>query len=351
MRGRIRANEIPIETEGKTMNQTSAGIFYNRPETRDQKGSAILLLCLAMVALIGFMAISIDYGRMALSADQLQKACDAAALAAAVQMQLDTSTSSSTKQANATTKAQLVGTQNRVTISSVTYSSPTLTVTGTCSQTFFFASLLGTNSGLLTRQAKATYYDPMTGISGGLPLGMTIDDFNNHLGGSSFTLSLVNNQKSDYNNGNVVALSTDGTLNDKSPSAWQDDLTYGIGGSSSGTGSSIKFADRVYFDSLNANINQQQNRLHDGLINRVGQNVAIFVTTTAPQDNGNSVHYVQGIAIAKLVAVDSNGNLTLQIPQAANPSGLSNASSSYNDSYTTTSTSALTNGNGIHLTQ
>ncbi|MDD5262748.1 MAG: pilus assembly protein TadG-related protein [Methylacidiphilales bacterium] len=330
------------------MNQTSVGIFHNRPETRNQNGSAILLLCLAIVALIGFMAISIDYGRMALTADQLQKACDAAALAAAVQMQLDTSTSSSTRQANATTKAQLLGTQNGVTISSVTFSSPIVTVTGTCSQTFFFASVVGgANSGMLTRQANANYNTPMTGVSGGLPIAITIGDYTSHLGGSSFTLTLVDNQKKDFSNGNIVALSTQAG-NGKSPSQWQSDLTNGI---TSVDGGTVPFGTGVNLDSINASLNPQQSSLHDGLINRIGQTVAIFVTTTASQSNGNTGHYVQGIAIVKLVSVDNNGNLTLQIPQVSNPSGLSSATSSYNDTYNSASTSALTNGNSIHLTQ
>ena len=50
---------------------------------RDEKGTALVLVCLAFVLLLGFSALVIDYGALALERRRMVTAADAGALAGA----------------------------------------------------------------------------------------------------------------------------------------------------------------------------------------------------------------------------------------------------------------------------
>src|SRR4028119_435182 len=58
-----------------------------------RKGSIMVVTCLSMVALLGFCALAVDYGRLVSSRNQLQRACDAAALAGATELPATTTAS------------------------------------------------------------------------------------------------------------------------------------------------------------------------------------------------------------------------------------------------------------------
>ncbi|MDD5262750.1 MAG: pilus assembly protein TadG-related protein [Methylacidiphilales bacterium] len=281
------------------------GLFCGRVRHwRGREGSAVLLLCLAMVALIGFMAVSVDYGLMALKANALQRGCDAAALAATTEMLISGSTST------AQTQAQTYGAQNGATITSVVFSNSNtvVTVQGTATQSFFFAQVLGIGSGTLNRQAKAYCID-ITGVSNGVPLGITTDDFNAHVGGASFTVSLIRNQDTAFADGNVVGLAL---TNGKSPSHWDTYLQNGY------SNVPVYMGYTVDYNSLNASLKEQEKNLYDGLSGRIGGIMAIFITDPTPATNGNSIHPIEGIAVVQLTGVDNSGNVSLKILKGIN---------------------------------
>ena len=278
------------------------------------------MLTFGLVVLLGFMGLAIDIGMTILRCNQLQKACDAAALAAATDMVHNPTLNTSPTYASATTKAQTIGPMNRATIGTVAFDSTNsvVTVTGTTTQIFFFAPILGFKSTTLTRIAKATYGSLASpnGVIGGVPIAMTVSDFNSYRGGAPVTLNLIRNQDTPFGNGNIIALSLQTDSNGKSPSHWQDNLA-------SGSSDVMNMGAGLDLNSLNASLQNQQKRLYDGLSARLGSpsgsSFAIFLTDPISQVNGNSPHTIEGIVMVTLTGIDQNGNITLSIPQSPGP--------------------------------
>ncbi len=74
--------ETHTENNSKNIGKNGRRIHVGRAGTRARrKGSVILMVAAALVALCGFCALAIDYGRSVLTKNQLQRACDAGALA------------------------------------------------------------------------------------------------------------------------------------------------------------------------------------------------------------------------------------------------------------------------------
>lgn len=288
---------------------------------RSVSGQAFFLLLICLVILFGITALAVDYGMQVFNANMLQKACDAAALAGALDMVRNPTLNTSPSNTHATTQAQLLGTLNHQTISTVTFSGNstkgTVTVSGSLSQIYYFAPVLGIKSGSMTRQAKAEY-NPITGVNGGVPLGMTINDYNTYLGGGSFSLNLIRNQDTAFNPGDAVALSLQTGNNGKSPEKWEDDLKNG----SPVVGNIGDVHDlNSINDSLGANGNGnggEYARLNTGLSGRIGTSFAIFILDTVGVTNGTSNHPILGIAVVTLGDVNDSGKLTLTLPRELN---------------------------------
>lgn len=86
----------------------NAGLGHRRP------GSVVPFLAISMTALIGFLALAIDLGMLAISTVQAQDAADCACLAAARTLSGDSTTSPPYNQGTATTNAQAVLGYNQI---------------------------------------------------------------------------------------------------------------------------------------------------------------------------------------------------------------------------------------------
>jgi uncharacterized membrane protein len=84
---------------------------------RRQKGAVILTVAFALLFLLGFMAIALDFGHMFVVKDELQTSMDACALAAA--QELDAASDSITRATNA---GMTAGNLNNVNFQSATWS-------------------------------------------------------------------------------------------------------------------------------------------------------------------------------------------------------------------------------------
>lgn len=142
-------------------------------------GVTIVLVALAMTVLLGFCAMAVDYGFLTNNANQLQRACDAAALAGA--SYLKKTGNDSTDTTNAATAAVYVAFQNGVTITSAncTFLSDNtqIKVTASRNQAFMFGRALGMAGSAVTRAATAGVQG-ITGMTTGgngnaVPLGIT----------------------------------------------------------------------------------------------------------------------------------------------------------------------------------
>src|SRR5688572_7486760 len=65
---------------GSAMGLSTAFSRSNR--SRDRRGSALLLVALALIPLFAMLAFAVDYGRICVAKSELQRAADSAALAA-----------------------------------------------------------------------------------------------------------------------------------------------------------------------------------------------------------------------------------------------------------------------------
>src|SRR5205823_8453046 len=83
---------------------------------RRQKGAIIITTCLMLLFLLGFMAFALDFGRLFIVKTELQTAMDSCALAAA--QELDTQ---STSISRATSAGATAANLNRVNLQSATW--------------------------------------------------------------------------------------------------------------------------------------------------------------------------------------------------------------------------------------
>lgn len=154
-------------------------VWRNRRARR--RGVSIVLVALAMTALLGFCALSVDYGFLTKDANQLQRGCDAAALAGAPY--LKRTGSDATDTAAASQAAIYVAYQNGLTITSsnVTFlnNNTQIKVQASQTQAFLFGRALGMSSSKVTRDAVAGI-NAITAAdtSGVVPMGVTSDTEN-----------------------------------------------------------------------------------------------------------------------------------------------------------------------------
>ncbi len=140
---------------------------------KEERGAVIVIIALAFTALLGFAALVVDIGKVALEQNRLVRAADAAALAGAQELP-DT--------ARAQAVAQQYAQLNGVTInpSDIVISPDSRQINVTVSKTFdlFFGKALGFNSKTKTASAMARI-SPLKSINGeAVPFSVQKQTFN-----------------------------------------------------------------------------------------------------------------------------------------------------------------------------
>jgi Flp pilus assembly protein TadG len=128
---------------------------------KNESGQAMVIFAVSMVVLLGFVALAVDTGSVALTKSKMQNATDAAALAAAQDLPDATAA-----QLTAEQYAELNGVDGvDITLQTPYQGDPTKALI-TCTQTvnYTFAKVLGKNSKTITTKAVAQY-----GIAGSVP--------------------------------------------------------------------------------------------------------------------------------------------------------------------------------------
>jgi hypothetical protein len=140
----------------------------------------MVLVAISMVMLLGCVALGVDYSVLLADKNQLQRACDAGALAGASYLQR--TGDSATDRANATAEAVRVARTNGLTSSEVTASNVTiydsdtkLKLTAARNRSLFFIRVMGLYNGLVTANATSAVnvrYTPAV-----WPVGITPDTY------------------------------------------------------------------------------------------------------------------------------------------------------------------------------
>lgn len=165
----------------------------------NNKGAIAVLVAGAMVALLGITALVVDIGLLVNRKAELQKACDAAALAGAQELPEDT--------ASATTVATNYAVENGIASPTVTItdSNKKITVSAEEQVNFFFARVLGIDNGAVATSATAMVA-PVSEIYNGLrPFGVEKEEY---VEGAEVVLKTGAH---DSDSGNFYPISLDGT--------------------------------------------------------------------------------------------------------------------------------------------
>jgi Flp pilus assembly protein TadG len=146
---------------------------------RDERGAVGVVVAMLMVAMMGFAAIAIDAAAAWNDKLQLQTGADAGALAIAHDCAVGACGSPSQ---TAQTMASSNTNSNNATATVLALSSTQVTVRNTGTRNFWFAPVLGVNSGTITTQATASWGAP-TGGTAVLPLTFSYCEFLAQTGG------------------------------------------------------------------------------------------------------------------------------------------------------------------------
>lgn len=247
-----------------------------------RRGSTIIMVAAAIMALAGCAAFAVDYGMLTVDANRLQKACDAAALSGANQLwKSGTSDTAITyDQYNAKTIAITVAARNGVTLKPEDITFPSnnkIRVAANYTRSFLFAPILGYSSGAVVRSALAGRM-ALKGVTGVVPLALTMDDYNAYKDGTSVEYKLIRNQDSDFSAGTVASLDLRPDNSGKSGAVFQDDLTSGYAGTI--------FLGQKIDNALTADIQSQGSKLDQAMSAR-------FTTAknAAYNDTGSNYNY------------------------------------------------------------
>ncbi len=240
------------------------------------------MVALSIGVIFGCAAIAIDYGVLVNDANQLQRGCDAAAVAGAQKLYTSGVTPAALvfDQFYAREFAVTVAARNGVTVNpnDVTFPAPNkIKVQATRTRSLFFAQALGRNNGTVTRRATAGRI-ALRGVPRAVPLAMTTDDYYANRGGNSFEYQLINNHDTNFERGTVVGLDLRPGNSGKSGSIFEDDLANGYNGTI--------YLGQDINNALNANLNSQGAKLEIAIADRISRAAA------APYyDTGNNFTY------------------------------------------------------------
>ncbi|MFQ3671434.1 MAG: Tad domain-containing protein [Verrucomicrobiia bacterium] len=274
--------------------------------SRRERGSALVLVVLGMLVVLLIAAFAVDHGVLVLEANRLQRACDAGALAGAIHLSGLSQTPTSADLAVARQRAVSTAAANQVVIlpDNVVFlnGNTRVRVTGSKQVPLFFGQLASGSSAAIHRRATAEV-SRIRGLGGVLPLGLTVGDYARFGPGGpnaneAFTVELIRNQDTAFDNGNVVGLSLQLGTNGKSPAQWENELA---GVSDMGTGSRDQMAE---LNSINSSLQPQGRILRDTLGARFDggdRSFEVFLLNPKPQTNGNSPHPIQDVARIEMV--------------------------------------------------
>lgn len=186
-----------------------------RAQLRTQDGAVVVIVALALTCLMGFAALTIDLGLLSLNKTRVQTAADAAALAGAPDLLVN----SAQAVATAGNYAAANGLPNDRTTSLVGQNNSSLTVTVVRNVNLFFAPLLGVNNSSVSATATATI-STAGGVTGVIPVGIEKAAF---VYGQTYTLKKGGGSGYCGNYGGL-ALGGDGGDN------YRDNLKYGYSG-------------------------------------------------------------------------------------------------------------------------
>jgi Flp pilus assembly protein TadG len=189
-----------------------------------RRGSVVFLLALSMVVLCGFCALGVDYGRAVLVRNQLQRACDAAALAGARYLPDNPEDAKDSAVAYAWMNNKTEVKKAEIELFN---DNMHIRVRSTQNIRYLFAPVMKILSGSISARATAAVQQQsnfMSPLSG--PIGITPSTYEAHKDGSSFVLTGIN-QKSDDLVANKFVLFDLRASSGKSPAQMERQLEWG----------------------------------------------------------------------------------------------------------------------------
>ncbi len=266
--------------------------FQNRVPRR--RGSVLVISALAIISLLGFSAIAVDYGLMVNDANRLQRACDAAALAGATKLKQTGVDAMDVY--NAQLAAIAMMREHNVTTfdwTRIEFNAPTfnrITVPASTTRNYFFAGafrLINPNSATasqISRRAVAGR-TALRGVPQVAPLAITTIDYELYKSGIQFENRLIDNNRQDFNPGTLTALDLRIDTSGKSPNIWQEDLTFG-------TNRTTIIGEQIN-STINAELANQGRRLESAMNDRITRaagapwydNGSTYTFPNIPSDN------------------------------------------------------------------
>lgn len=269
----------------------------NRQRGARRRGTVIVMVSCAMVLLCGACALAVDYGLMLSTRNQLQRACDAGALAAVKYLPLNYE--------NSRDAAVFVGYQNGGTaIVKNTISFPTafrVTVPAARNVNFFFARVLGKNSGTVSARATAAVQmRDFLDTPAVVPLGITPETYAAGLAANaSINVRLIEQNKEGLGLNELVTFDLRDGSNGKSPAKLEEQLSW-----------DTTFQEPTYIGNpettLNSDDQAQSHATDDGLQTRIQAALAMG-------DNGNrypNIPYGSPLVMYFIITPANSGPIT-----------------------------------------
>jgi Flp pilus assembly protein TadG len=190
-----------------------------------RRGSVVLTVAFGMVVLCGFCAIAVDYGRAVLVKNQLQRACDAGALAGVKYLP--------NYDGLATMAAIYYAYQNKAMVNAnggvqITHNRSHIRVRATQNVNYLFAPVMNILNGDVSAQSTAAvqqrdnFLPPYV-----VPIGITPSTYETYKDGRPVVLEGIRQNKQDLDIGEFVLFDLRDSQNAKSPSHMQDQLQWG----------------------------------------------------------------------------------------------------------------------------
>ncbi len=274
------------------MSKLAKRITEHRTRVRGarRKGNVVVFTALGLVTLLGFCAFAGDYGLLVWNKNQLQKACDAAALAGAMELPL--------YPAKADEAARATAQQNALNSPAISYpNNRRIRVSGSRVVKFFFAGALGQKSGTVTATALAGRSYPLVGVTNAVPIAIPETTYFTYRpgtglasAGASFTLSLSRNTKDAFTIINFLPLDLRPDNSGKSGSVFQDDVAYGYDGTIY-LNTQINNGLAASGSSVGPNVEQAMATRFGDARNAPYRDFGPRGTSTNPNGQGNSYEY------------------------------------------------------------
>jgi Flp pilus assembly protein TadG len=190
--------------------------------TRHRRGSVTLAVSFGMVVLCGFCALGVDYGRAVLAKNQLQRACDAAALAGAKYLPKYNDSAKTAAVYYAYQNNAIVNTSSGI---QITHNNSRIRVRATQNVKYLFAPVMKILNGDVTAQATAAVQQ-RDGIVPA-PIAITPSTYETYKDGSPIVLDGIRLNKDDLGIRDFVLLDLNDSQVAASPSQMQGQLQWG----------------------------------------------------------------------------------------------------------------------------